>query len=443
MSRGTSSGELRLERQYRGDAYRDAGSDTRKGGGMEEYEVFVGVDWGSEAHHVCALDANERRRLAKSFPHSGDGLAALVVELSALAADPARIAVALEMPRGAVVDALLERGFHVFAVNPKQLDRFRDRHSVAGAKDDSRDAFVLGAALRTDRPRFRRVAPDAARVVELRELSRVDDDLGQELLRLSNRLREQLHRCFPHALALCPAANEPWFWALLEQAPTPDVAPHLSVKRITAILKTHRIRRLTVETVREVLQRTPLVLAPGTVAAAAAHIALLLPRLQLIHQQRAQVGRRLEALLTALATDPGEQLHRGDVTILRSLPGVGTRVAATVLAEAARLLADRDYQTLRAYAGVAPVTRQSGKTRLVAMRYACNTRLRTALSHWARTGAQRDEHTRAHYTRLRHAGHDHNRALRGVADRLLTVLMAMLRTGTTYDPAKRRGAAAA
>jgi transposase len=442
MSRWTSSGELRLERQYRGDAHRDAVSVTRKGGGsMAEYDVFVGVDWGSQTHQVCALDAEEQRLLAKAVPHSGDGLAALGAELSGLATDPARIAVALEMPRGAVVDAMLERGFQVFALNPKQLDRFRDRHSVAGAKDDSRDAFVLAAALRTDRPRFRRVAPDDARVVELRELSRVDDDLGQEILRLSNRLREQLQRFFPQALALCPAANEPWFWALLEQAPTPAAARQLSAKRITAILKTHRIRRLTVEPVRAALEQTPLVVAPGTVAAATTHIALLLPRLRLVHHQRAQLERRLETLLEELATEPGEQLHRGDVTILRSLPGVGTRVAATMLAEAARLVADRDYQSLRAYAGVAPVTRQSGKTRLVSMRYACNLRLRNALSHWARTGSQRDAHTRAHYTRLRQAGHDHERALRGVGDRLLTVLMAMLQTGTTYDPGKRRAAA--
>src|SRR5215813_1944909 len=82
--------------------------------------------------------------------------------------------------RGAVVETLVERGFHVYAINPKQLDRFRDRHSVAGAKDDRRDAFVLGDSLRTDRDCFRRVRLDDPVVIQVRELSRVDEDLGRE-----------------------------------------------------------------------------------------------------------------------------------------------------------------------------------------------------------------------------------------------------------------------
>ena len=163
-----------------------------------EYQFFVGVDWGSETHVVCVLDRERRCIAERSVPHTGMALNDLADELMTLApSEPGRIAVAIEVPRGAIVDTLLERGIHVFSLNPKQLDRFRDRHTVAGAKDDRRDAFVLADSLRTDRPAFRRVQPDHPRVVELRELSRVEDDLGQELRRLSNRLREQLHRFFP------------------------------------------------------------------------------------------------------------------------------------------------------------------------------------------------------------------------------------------------------
>ena len=289
---------------------------------------------------------------------------------------------------------------HVFALNPKQLDRFRDRHTVAGAKDDRRDAFVLADSLRTDLPAFRRVQPDHPRVVELRELSRVEDDLGQELRRLNNRLLEQLQRFYPQALTLCSGADEPWFWALLERAPTPVHAQRLSVKTVTAVLKVYRVRRFTVESIRGALQTPAVHVAPGTVEAASAHIALLLPRLRLLQEQRAAVARRIEALLDELGQEaiPGE--HR-DVTILRSLPGVGRVVAATVLAEAARPLAARDYQTLRAHGGIAPVTRQSGKTLSVSMRYGCNPRLRNAFYHWARTSVQNDPHCREHYDRLR------------------------------------------
>ncbi len=244
-----------------------------------EYQFFVGVDWGSETHVVCVLDRDRRRLVERSFPHSGTGLTALADELTALAlSEPGRIAVAIEVPRGAIVDTLLDRGIHVFSLNPKQLDRFRDRHTVAGAKDDRRDAFVLADSLRTDRPAFRRVQPDAPRVVELRELSRVDGDLGEELRRLSNRLREQLHRFFPQALTLCPAADDPWFWTLLDRAPTPAHAQRLPAKTVAAVLKVYRIRRFTVATIREVLRTPAMHVAPGTVEAASAHIALLLPR---------------------------------------------------------------------------------------------------------------------------------------------------------------------
>jgi transposase len=407
-----------------------------------EYLCFVGVDWGSETHVVCVLDRDRRCIAERSVPHTGIGLTALADELTALApAEPGRIAVAIEVPRGAVVDTLLERGMHVFSLNPKQLDRFRDRHTVAGAKDDRRDAFVLADSLRTDLPAFRRVQPDHPRVVELRELSRVEDDLGQELRRLSNRLREQLQRFYPQALTLCSGADEPWFWALLERAPTPVHAQRLSVKTVTAVLKVYRVRRFTVQSIRGALQTPAVHVAPGTVEAASAHIALLLPRLRLLQEQRTAVARRIEALLDELGQEavPGE--HR-DVTILRSLPGVGRVVAATVLAEAARPLAARDYQTLRAHGGIAPVTRQSGKTLSVSMRYGCNPRLRNAFYHWARTSVQNDPHCREHYDRLRSQGHAHARALRGVADRSLGVLVAMLTSRTLYDSNRRRKIAA-
>jgi hypothetical protein len=108
-----------------------------------------------------------------------------------------------------------------------------------------------------------------------------------------------------------------------------------------------------------------------------------------------------------------------------------------MLAEGAHCLALRDCHALRAHAGIAPVTKQSGKSRQVLMRYRCNQRLRNAFYHWARTSIQHDPRSKQHYTRLRQVGHNHGRALRGVADRLLAVLIAMPRTGKTYDPNRR------
>lgn len=403
---------------------------------QSEYLYRVGIDWASQHHQLCIVDRAGHRTEA-TVPHTSAGLAALADKLTALSPEaPERVAVAIEVPRGPIVETLLERGLHVFALNPKQLDRFRDRHSVAGAKDDRRDAWVLADSLRTDQPSFRRVHVDDPLIIELRELSRLDDDLQEELSRLSNRLREQVQRCRPDLLALCPAADEPWFWALLDLAlarrPTPPTR-----KAVRAVLKVHRIRRLTAETVYAVVQVPPLRVAPGTLDAVGAHIAVLLPRLRLVQDQRQRtVGPRIDRVLANLATEEVAGEHR-DVTILRSLPGVGRLVAATVLAEAAQPLAERDYQTLRAHAGAAPVTRKSGKKTVVLMRWACNGRLRDALYHWARVSVQVDTRCRAHYDRLRQCGHEHARALRGVIDRTLEVLMAMLTHRTLYDPERR------
>ena len=413
---------------------------TKKGDGVSQlssgYSYRVGIDWGSQQHQVCIAD-REGRRTEATVPHTSSGLAALVATLAALSPGaPEQIAVAIEVPRGPVVETLLERGVHVFALNPKQLDRFRDRHTVAGAKDDRRDAWVLADSLRTDQPSFRQVHLDDPLIIELRELSRLDDDLREELSRLSNRLREQLQRFCPDLLAVCPAADEPWFWALLDLTLARRPKPP-AIKAVSAVLKVHRIRRLTAETVHAAVQVPPLRVAPGTIDAACAHIAVLLPRLRLAHDQRHRtVGTRLDAVLAALAQEEVVGEHR-DVTILRSLPGVGRLVAATVLAEAARPLADRDYQTLRTQAGAAPVTRQSGKKAAVSMRWACNGRLRTALYHWARVSVQSDAHCRAHYDELRRRGHEHARALRGVIDRLLAVLMAMLTNHELYNADRR------
>jgi transposase len=168
---------------------------------------------------------------------------------------------------------------------------------------------------------------------------------------------------------------------------------------------------------------------------------MLLPRLRLVARQREQCAQRLKTVLQELsrpldASDEGKTEHR-DARILLSLPGVGVLVGATMLAEAAQMLQERDRQSLRAQCGIAPVTRQSGKSMHVSMRRACNPRLRQAVYHWARVSIRYEERSRAHFAALRAKGHSLGRALRGVADRLLTMLLSMLATRSLYDAGRR------
>lgn len=398
------------------------------------YGLLLGVDWATREHQVCVLSPEGEVLQEVPVVHRAAPIATFLEEMvHKVEGRPERIAVALEVPRGALVESFLERGLHVYALNPKQLDRFRDRHTVAGAKDDRLDAYVLADALRTDRARFRRVERDHPLVFQIRELSRVDDDLRTEANRLANRLGDQLHRFLPHLLDLCSSANEPWYWDLVERVAGPRPWARLGHRPIEQLLKRHRIRRLKADEVLAVVRQPALQIAPGAAEAARSHIGLLLPRLRVVHAQRKSCQEQIETLLEEYA-DEQEDEGPSDVEILRSLPGVGLVVASTLLAEAAELLKRRDGATLRAYAGLAPVTRRSGKSWSVRMRRGCNNRLRDAFYHQARTSTLHDPAARNYYRQLRARGHTHGRALRSVADRWIRILVAMLRDRTVYSP---------
>jgi transposase len=402
------------------------------------YDWFVGIDWGSKQHQVCVLDRDRRRVGERAVDHDGASLVRLAEWLwSVSAGQPQRVAVAIEVPRGAIVEGLLERGFHLFAINPKQLDRFRDRHSVAGAKDDRRDAFVLADSVRTDQPSFRQLQLEEPQFLVLRELSRAEETLLEEFRRSANRLRDQLHRFYPQMLELCSAADEPWLWDLIDLAPTPAHAALLSEEQVQRVLKAHRIRRIKAHAVLTCLQAPALPVAPGAAEAAQAYCGFLLPCLRVLAEQLQACSHQVSTLLRTLSEEPGEGEGPSDVAIVQSLPGVGRKITAWLFAEAAQPLAERDYQVLRTHGGVAPVTKQSGKRRLVVMRRGCNPRLRHALYHMARVAMQRDAHFSRVYEALRAKGQRHGQALRNIGDRLLRILMAMLRDRTLYDSSRR------
>jgi transposase len=406
----------------------------------ERAGLWAFVDWACESHTVCVVDVGGVPLHEGEVDNTPAGLAALVLELTRLCqGDLARMRIAIEVPHGPVVDALLEAGFAVFTLNPKQIDRFRDRYSPAGAKDDRRDAFVGANALRTDPDAFRHIDPDHPAVVELREWGRIDRNLGQDSVAQANRLREQVLRVGPHWLKLCGAADKPWFWDLLELAPVPQHAGGLTLADVQAVLHRHRIRRWSAAQVLAVWQSACLGTPQGVLTAVAAHIRVLLDLLRLLHAQRrtatAELNRCLKACHTVFATEPG---RRSDVEIALSQPGVGIRVAACLFGEASRALRERNLKALRAQSGTGPVTKQSGKTKLVIMRRSCQNRLRDACYHWARAAVIYDARCKAHYGDLKRRGHSHARALRGVVDRLMDRFFVMLQHGTLYDPNYRR-----
>ena len=404
-------------------------------------DYFVGIDWGTQTHRIAMMDKHGRVIEQFDAEHGGEGLVVLVNKLKQrTACDPALVAIGIEVAWGALVETLVESGFSVFSINPKQVDRFRDRFTVAGAKDDARDALVLASSLLTDKQSFKRVEIDSPELIRLRELSRFQDELKAELRRATNRLWQQLHRYYPQMLAISPAADDRLMWDLLEAAPMPAVGAKISSLRVQRILKANRIRKLTVDEVLSALKTVPLTLAPGAAEAACEHVLLLLLHVKLLEEQLRQVGNRIKNLLTTMTEANAEtSMPPCDAELILSIPGIGPAVAAALLTEASRPIRERDYESLRCYAGTAPVTKQSGKRRVVGMRQACSPRLRNAVFYWATSSLCCDSRSRRQYDALRAAGHLHARALRGLADRLLGVLIALLKTQKTFDRAKRAG----
>jgi hypothetical protein len=409
-------------------------------------DLYLGIDWGSRTHAVCVVDAEGKRVFEEEVAHRGEDVLAFLQQLSALCGgDLSRLVAGMEAPHGVMVEALLERGVATYAINPKQLDRFRDRHSGAGAKDDDLDAFVLATSLRTDLSLFRAISVPSTELMTLKALSRSYENVTEQVLAIANQVRELLLRYYPAMRELGAWHEEPWLWALFDAAPTPEQAKQLYKLQIQRLLKEHRIRRYKPEEVLSRLQQTPLPVAAGVTDAMAMQIELLLPILRTAHEQRRACDRRLKAFFAQLqkdqtGDDSPEKSHH-DAALLLSLPGMGVHNGAVMLTEAHAALQHQDYQALRRLAGVAPVSKRTGgraKRPLVQQRQACNRRLREAIYHWARVASCYDPRSKQHYAALRAVGHSHGRAIRGLADRLLAVLMAMLRTRQPYDATKRQ-----
>jgi transposase len=407
---------------------------------QNHFRILVGIDLGRWLHHACVLDASGELLQYRRFAHSSEGLSKTVEELLNLAQQrPELIAVAIETPHGAVVETLLQRGIAVFAINPKQVDRFRDRYAVSSVKDDPRDAFVLADVLRTDGHRFPRLHLPPPEIVALRELLSARNQLIKHHVALSSQIRELLVRCWPHLLTLAPRnrALDSFFCELLELFFHADRTVSLQSQSFQTLLKKHHIRRVKLEQIIDILQKPSLPVAPGTAAATSIHIKLLVQQLLLVWRQRRDSDQYLERWFkqNQHTSEPKEPT---DAAILASLPGVGSFVLASVLSHAHDAIHLRNLNALRSLGGIAPVTRQSGQRRHVLMRRARSQPLNYALHHWAHMAVLRDPHFELHYRRLRARGHTHARALRGLMDRILTIAIAMLRDRTFYNPSRRK-----
>ncbi len=373
----------------------------------------------------------------REFEHGGAGPSEMANWLLSFAAGEAgNVGVAIETPRGPVVESLMERGFAVHSINPKQLDRFRDRLSPAGAKDDRRDARVLASALRTDPHCLRRLEPTDPVMVELQEWSRLSEELTRERVRQANRMREQLWRYYPQFLeAVDDDVASPWALDLWRKLPTPRAGQRIRLATLARVLKQHRIRRIDAATLRDRLRappRPPPRMCGSSSNASSWSIGNSITRAASSTGWCASLPSPLRRTTRTRPRGPSHGCRKRRPTRPscfrcpasapacwpRYLPRVATRCGGGTTTHCAV-----SAEWLRSLG-------RSGKSLLVTRRLAAHNRLRDAAYHWARVAAQHDPVSHAKYQALR--GHGHARALRSVADRLLNVACAMLRNGTCF-----------
>ena len=395
----------------------------------------AGVDWGSRKHHVCLMDHRGKVVKQRAFDQDGRGLAAMNDWLLDRGRRPAnRIRVAIEVPHGPVVETLMESGFPVHSINPMQLDRFRDRFSAAGAKDDRRDAKALASALRTDPDCLRPVQDPDDDVIEMRGAARARKELVEDRNGIANRIRQHLVDYYPQFLdATDGDVTTPWAIELWKRLPTPEKARRVRKATLARLLAKHRVRRIDADQLADRLKAEPIKRRNASVECARNRILSLLPILEQYNAQIDKARRQLQQTLQQAKQTRRDDDELADAAILDSIPGIGDHVLATLLTEAEQALRQRDHKALRCLAGVAPVTVRSGNRKTVRQRRARNHRLADAVYHWARVAVQRDSESRARYDRARTRGKTHGHALRIVGDRLLRIACAMLQNRTLFQ----------
>ena len=406
---------------------------------------MMGIDWGRQRHQACVMDADGKVLGNQSFVHSGDGLTQLVQWcLQLTASTPSAVRVGIETPHGAVVTTLLSDGFEVYSINPLQSNRFRDRHSPVGAKDDRRDAWVLADALRTDVDAFRQLSPKDELQSRLFQWLRDYNQLVDMRIQLSNRIGDLLCEYYPQFLQVSNTLTAQWVLVLWQRAPNPQKAKRIRLSNVETLLRHHRVRAKSAEQILDILRQPALLVSAAEVDSKTESVKIwvemleaIQPKIKLIEKKMDRCLQQLDqADMTAAASEPNSQPQTSrpsDAAIIQSMPGAGRIVTVTLLAKADDALKARNHDALRCQCGVAPVTKRSGKIYRVQRRQAADRQLSEAVYHWARVAIQHDPISRSKYQNLRQKGHRHARALRTVADRLLMVLCAMLRDGTLFQ----------
>jgi transposase len=385
---------------------------------------FAALDWARDHHDVVVVDQAGTVVCELRFEHTAAGWQTLRESLRPF--EP--LAIAVETRNGLAVEQLLAADYTVYPVSPLSAQRYRERKSPTGVKDDRRDAWSLADALRLDGHGWKALAKEDAVLAELRLLTRDEVGLIEQRTALINQLQSALHDYYPTALAAFSDWTRPGAWAFVETFPTPHDLVRAGPKRWQRFLHENKIwREATEERRLELFKRAEeLQGSPATVAAKSLLASSLVKLLRVLETQLEAYRARIEA---CFARHP-------DHDLFGSLPGAGGKLAPRLLAEIGDERARfENAEGLQAYAGTAPLTIKSGQIEKHRVRFACSPNLRAAVHLWVDHSRQRCAWAQTYYQAHRAKGHTHACALRCLGQRWLKILWKMWQTNTRYDEA--------
>jgi transposase/transposase IS116/IS110/IS902 family protein len=386
---------------------------------------YIGVDWADAEHAVWVEDEAGTKVMSRSVPQTVEGLAEFGRWLDERRAAGRELWAAIEKPEGRIVDFLLDHGVVVYAINPKALDRARDRFRMSGAKSDPFDARVLATFLRTDHGHLTPLRPSSEAAQELKGLTRDYTRHVRQQTRLLNQLTAALKAYYPRALEIIEDLTSRWAQAFLEDYPTPTALLTLTDRRWQQWAREHRLSAERATQLWVTLARPQLAVPAHVVRVHARLVAALLEQLRVTVRT---VDAYRKAIADFFANMPAAEWAT-------SLPGgrSGTTVARVYaeLGDAAGRW--ETFRHLQGHAGAVPVTDRSGKQLTVMFRYACNTHLRDALHQFAWQTLQQSEWARAYYDRCRRRGHRHHHALRALAAKWLKIIFVLWSRRVAYD----------
>lgn len=395
------------------------------------WPVFAGIDWGGEHHQLCVVDGNGKRLQQQRLAHDVAGLAELDRQLHRFGD---RLPIAVERSEGLLVEHLQAAGHAIFPVSPRISARARERYKVAAAKDDRFDAFVLADTLRHEHDHWRMLPVPSALLAEIRALTRDRDRLLEAQQAIEHQLRMILEAYHPAPVRLFSSVDRQITLSFITDYPTPAIASRIKTTRMSGFLSRHHYTgRVPAQVLAERMRANLLSASPGTVTGKSFSAQAFTRLLQLLNAQLADYD---DAIAAAVAEHP-------DAPIFASFPGVGPVLTGVLLAEIGE---DRTRYpaaaVLLAEAGLAPVTRASGRSRSVRFRYAANSRLREAAMWWAFNSIKHSPWAAAAFRQARdQRGQRYHRALRGLGARWMRILWRCWTNGVTYDP-NLHGAAA-